>query len=62
MVESIDIKEMINARKARGMIYLESGFEPKEINPETWIVPSQAGNGTYTVHYAYVPHIHWSRF
>ncbi len=60
MVESIDIKEMINARKARGMIYLESGFEPKEINPKTWIVPSQAGNGIYTVHYAYVPHIHWS--
>ena len=60
MVESIDIKEMINARKARGMIYLESGFEPKEINPKTWIVPSQTGNGAYTVHYAYVPHIHWS--
>ena len=60
MVEQIDIKEMINARKARGMIYLENGFEPKEINPKTWIVPSQTGNGTYTVHYAYVPHIHWS--
>jgi transposase-like protein len=60
MVESIDIKEMINARKARGMIYLESGFEPKEINPKTWVVPSQAGNGTYTVHYAYVPHIRWT--
>lgn len=58
MVEKIDIKEMVNARKARGMIYLENGFEPKEINPKIWIVPSQTGNGTYTVHYAYVPHIH----
>jgi len=60
MVEQIDIKEMINARKARGMIYLESGFEPKEINPKTWIVPSQTGNSTYTVHYSYVPHIRWT--
>lgn len=44
------IKEMINARKARGMIFLEQGFEPEEVNPHTWIVPSQAGNGTYQVH------------
>ena len=29
MVEKIDIKEMINKRKARGMILLEEGFEPK---------------------------------
>ncbi len=43
------IKEMINARKARGMILLEEGFEPKEINPHTWVVPSQNGCGTYTV-------------
>ena len=44
------IKEMINARKARGMILLEEGFEPQELNPHTWIVPSQTGNGTYQVH------------
>lgn len=49
MVESIDIKEMINARKARGMILLEEGFEPKEIDHKTWIVPSQNGCGTYQV-------------
>src|SRR5512137_8896 len=49
MSEKIDVKEMVNARKARGMIYLENGFEPKEINFKTWIVPSQTGNGTYTV-------------
>jgi len=49
MVEKIDIKEMINARKARGMILLEEGFEPKEVNPHTWVVPSQSGCGTYTV-------------
>jgi transposase-like protein len=60
MEKNIDIKEMINARKARGMILLENGIEPKEINSKTWIIPSQTGNGTYTVHYAYVPHIHWS--
>jgi putative transposase len=59
MIEKIDIKEMINARKARGMIYLENGFEPKEINSQTWIVPSQTGNGTYTVHYSNVPHRYW---
>jgi putative transposase len=51
MVEKIDIKEMINARKARGMILLENGFEPSEINPHTWVIPSQTGNGTYTVVY-----------
>jgi len=60
MVEKIDIKSMVNARRARGMLYLENGFQPEEVNPHTWIVPSQAGDGTYTVHYAYVPHIHWS--
>jgi putative transposase len=60
MNEKIDIKEMINARKARGMIYLESGFEPKEVNDQTWLVPSQTGNGAYTVHYAYQPHIMWT--
>ena len=49
MSEKIDIKSMVNARRARGMIYLENGFEPKEMNFKTWIVPSQTGNGTYTV-------------
>lgn len=49
MVEKIDIKSMVNARKARGMILLEEGFEPREMNPHTWIVPSQNGCGTYTV-------------
>jgi len=49
MSEKVDIKEMVNDRRARGMLYLENGFEPKEINFKTWIVPSQTGNGTYTV-------------
>lgn len=49
MSKKIDIKEMVNARRARGMLYLENGFEPKELNPHTWIVPSQTGNGTYNV-------------
>lgn len=49
MSENSSIKEMINARKARGMILLEQGLEPNEINPHTWVVPSQSGNGTYTV-------------
>lgn len=49
MVEKINIKEMVNARKACGMILLEEGFEPKEINSHSWIVPSQNGCGTYTV-------------
>jgi len=49
MVEQIDIKSMVNARRAKGMLYLENGFEPKEINFKTWIVPSQTGNGTYIV-------------
>ena len=53
MKEKIDIKEMINKRKARGMILLENGFEPKEVNSYTWIVPSQTGNGTYTVVFNY---------
>jgi len=53
MVEKIDIKKMINARKARGMILLEEGFEPKEINSYTWVVPSQSGCGTYTVVFNY---------
>jgi putative transposase len=59
MSEKIDIKEMINARRARGMLYLENGFEPKEINSQTWIVPSQTGNGTYTVHFSNAPHSYW---
>jgi len=49
MSKNIDVKEMVNARRARGMLYLENGFEPKELNPHTWIVPSQTGNGTYNV-------------
>jgi len=49
MSKNIDVKEMVNARRARGMLYLENGFEPKEINFKTWVVPSQTGNGTYTV-------------
>ncbi len=43
------LKEMINARKARGMTLIEQGFEPKQVSPKMWIVPSQTGNGTYTV-------------
>lgn len=50
MTEKSSIKEMINKRKARGMILLEQGIEPKEVNPHTWIIPSQTGNGTYQVH------------
>ena len=49
MSKNVDIKEMVNARKARGMILLEEGFEPKEINSHSWIVPSQNGCGTYQV-------------
>jgi transposase-like protein len=45
----VDIKEMINKRKARGMNILEQGIEPTEVNPHTWIIPSQSGCGTYTV-------------
>ena len=42
MKEKIDIKEMINKRKARGMTLIELGIEPKEVNPHTWIVPSSS--------------------
>jgi len=49
MSEKLDVKEMINARKARGMTLLELGMEPTEVNPHTWIVPSQTGNGTYQI-------------
>jgi transposase-like protein len=49
MSKKIDVKEMVNARRAKGMILLEQGIEPKEIDHKTWIVPSQTGNGTYTV-------------
>jgi transposase-like protein len=48
-MSEINIKEMINARKARGMILLEQGFEPKELTSHSWIVPSQNGCGTYQV-------------
>ena len=44
---------MINKRKARGMTLLEQGFEPKEINSYTWVVPSQSGCSTYTVVFNY---------
>src|SRR4030042_5305714 len=59
MGEKIDIKEMVNIRKARGMTFLEQGFEPKEIDRNVWIVPSQTGNGTYTVNFSNKPHIEW---
>ena len=59
MVEKINIKEMINARKARGMILLEQGFEPQAVNKSTWIIPSQTGNGTYSVRYFKSPNSHW---
>jgi len=45
----VDIKEMVNKRKARGMTLLEEGFEPKIFGSHTWIVPSQGGCGTYKV-------------
>lgn len=54
-----NIKEMINARKARGMILLEQGFEPQAVNKSTWIIPSQTGNGTYSVRYFKSPSSHW---
>ena len=46
---NVDIKEKINARKVRGMLLLEKGLEPEEVNPHTWIVPSQKGKKTYTI-------------
>jgi len=49
MSKKIDIKEMVNKRKARGMSLLEEGIEPTEVNGYTWIVPSQTGSGAYTV-------------
>jgi len=60
MSKKIDVKEMVNARKARGMIFLEEGFEPQEINKSTWIVPSQSGEGTYTVRSFNTPNIKWT--
>jgi transposase-like protein len=58
MVKHIDIKSMVNARKAKGMLLLEEGFEPNEINGHTWIVPSQKGNGSYTIIHG--EHNRWS--
>lgn len=49
MKESIDIEKMVCDRKARGMEILENGITPKEVGKETWVVPSQNGNGTYNV-------------
>ena len=57
---NVDIKEMINARKARGMILLENGIEPKELNKSTWVIPSQTGNGTYTIRFFYTPNMKWT--
>jgi transposase-like protein len=58
MVKHIDIKSMVNARKARGMLLLEKGFEPNEINPHTWTTPSQKSNGSYTIIHG--EHNRWS--
>lgn len=58
--KKINIKEMINRRKARGMILLEQGFEPKQLDHKTWVIPSQNGNGTYTVKYHLQPNRHWT--
>jgi len=58
MVKHIDIKRMVNARKARGMLLLEEGFEPDEINGHTWIVPSKKSNGYYTIIHG--EHNRWS--
>jgi len=58
MVKHIDIKSMINARKARGIILLEEGFKPSEVNPHTWIISSQKGNGSYTIIHG--EHNRWS--
>ena len=60
MKDKIDIKEMINTRKARGMILLEEGIEPTQLDHKTWIIPSQSGNGTYTVKYHLQPNRHWT--
>ena len=49
---------MVNARKARGMLLLEEGFEPDEINGHTWIVPSKKSNGYYTIIHG--EHNRWS--
>lgn len=58
MVKHVDIKSMINSRKARGMILLEEGFEPNEVNGHTWIVPSQKSNLSYTIIHG--EHNRWS--
>ncbi len=49
MSEKIDIKSMVNTRKIRGMLLIEKGIEPTEVNPHTWIVPSEKGKCTYTI-------------
>jgi len=49
MAGKIDVKSMVNARRARGMILLELGIKPKKIDNRTWIVSSQIGNNAYTV-------------
>jgi len=51
MKEKIDVEKMVFARRARGMEILESGIQPREVGKETWIIPSQSGNGTYTVEF-----------
>jgi transposase-like protein len=59
-MKEVDVKEMINARKVRGMTILEEGIEPKEVNKSRWIVPSQSGNGAYTVRFFYTPNMKWT--
>lgn len=54
----IDIKSMVNTRRVRGMILLEKGYEPKEVDQHTWIVPSQKDNGFYTIIHG--EHNRWS--
>jgi predicted nucleic acid-binding Zn finger protein len=49
MRNEINIKEMVNKRKVRGMLLLEKGIEPKEVKPLVWIVPSQTGKKAYTI-------------
>lgn len=51
MKQKINVEEMVSSRKARGMEIIENGIQPKEVGKETWIIPSQNGNGTYTVEY-----------
>lgn len=42
-----------SARILRGQSMIEKGFEPTQINDNTFQVPSQSGNGLYTVLHKY---------